>query len=228
MAVNQYSKPMTSPGAIANRSGVIDTFLRSSALLGTTATGTVNAFGNAIGQSMNQIPASAVPAPYHAKYSELHTNLNEQSKLGSVGDAIVRGIGIRLEQAPIDAVTAAPVDQYGATQREATEIANKVHTEWKIAKTDFADGPVALFPAAGGIVGSIATAVAAVAPTIATNGAVNGRLGRLFNILVEVKRVDTIEFKLTVASGASLAFRATGQVMVYVDMPATLTRDIRG
>jgi hypothetical protein len=190
----------------------------SSLVLASGATGTQSMFTVPKGQAIPNLRGAAIvtaawPADY-LLHSDLTTNLQKAGELGNgVGDIAIRGIGLNLAQATptIDAVgAAAGYATYGATPTETNEIAHRCFFQLKLGQKTQTQGPVTVFPAVGGVTGSMGVSQTTNLNDTKLRGfAINGSLsgvGRRIRVPISVAKNDTLEGVIGTANGAALAF----------------------
>lgn len=166
--------------------------------------------------------------PHQSAYTELTTNLTKAGELGSsIGDASIRAIGITVEAAAYTAASGA-TRNFGATPFELSDLLSKTFFQLKIAGKLQVSGALHMFPASGGMFGSISTTGTGATVGIASNG-YPGSLRRL-KMPILVQRTDTIEGVFGVAGGASLAFADTsgGQPsLLWFNLQSNVKGDVR-
>lgn len=220
-----------SPTAVRGKSDMRDDNVYSAIVLQSGGAGVQSIFTNPRGQAIPRLAGAAITAPtsaHQVNYSEQTTNISQAGQLGAaIGDASFIGFGATIETAYYSAAGA--LNTYGAGQQEVSEILNKVFFQMKTAGKKQLEGPLFLFPAAGGQQGSIATTGNNVTVSQPTNGS-PGMMRRL-KLPILVARQDTLEGIIGVAGGDSVTFSvATGvgqPVLVWVAIRALVAGDAR-
>jgi hypothetical protein len=219
---------MRSNTGVPGLTDAIDSNIYSAGVFANGASGELPLFSVPQGGTMLSQPSTASLANHQSRYDVIHTNLKEAGRLGSLGDSVFRAIGVRVENAGITQSTAAPTT-YGATAQELAEILSKVTVTLKIATREYIEGPVADFPALGGMDGTSFTTIGNQSPSIVRNGSLD-RVGRRLAINIKCGRADNIEAKLRVTSGTTLVFQGaanTQPCLVWVTALGFLGRDVR-
>lgn len=219
--------PMRSNTAVPGLTDAIDANIYSSGVFANGANGELLLFSVPQGGQMLAAPTTAVLANHQTRYDIVHTNLKENSRLGSIGDAVLRAIGVSVEQAGITQSTGLPTT-YGATTQELAEIESKVSLTFKKATREYIEGPVRQFPGLSGMEGFANSTVGATPVSIVRNGSMD-RLGRRLNVNIRVGRADSIEAKLRITSGTTLVFQGaanTQPTLVWVETLSFVGRDL--
>ena len=188
------------------------------------ATGQQKVFTVPQGQTIPALGAVAA-ATHQATYTEVTTNLTKAGELGaSIGDAGVTSIGIVLENGYYSA--AGVLNSYGCGQQEVSEVLAKCFFQLKIAGKKQIEGPIFLFPAAGGAFGGISTSANAVTVASLSNGWPGSP--KKLKLPILVARSDTLEGVFGVGGGASLSFSNASQTtLVTVCLGAYVAGDVR-
>lgn len=180
-----------SPTAIEGKSDMRDDSIYSALVIGKGASGQQKLFTVPQGQAIPQMGdfAKATLPAHHKIYTEVTTNLTKAGELGSsIGDASIRSIAITLEQKGINPADG-KLTTWGASQYETAEILSKFFFQFKVAGKTMTQGPIWMYPAGGGAVGSIATA--ALTSSNVSNGMPVG--GKRLKLPILIARTDTIE-----------------------------------
>lgn len=234
-----------SPTAVAGKADMRDENVFSALVLQHGGAGQTRCFTVPFGQSIPTLAGSSInaPAQSHQKtYTELTTNLAKAGELGSsLGDAAIRAIGITIEQAGFQPFVAGGwaasntlgIRIFGATQFEVADILSKTFFQLKIAGKKQIEGASWMFPAPGGVYGSVGTATTGNNVSNTASMASNGLPGmpRKLKIPILVARTDTVEGVFGVAGSSSLAFSNTaadGQpVLTWFTLHTVLKGDVR-
>lgn len=219
-----------SPTAVADKADVRDENIFSAVVLAHGGAGVQKTFTVPQGQAIPSLKGSTITLAqaHHLLFTEATTNLTKAGEMGSsIGDASVRAIGLRLEQAPV--LTTGAYDTYGASLQDAADVAAKVYFQFKVAGKKQIEGGVPAFPAMGGLFGVVSTTANAATLGLVTNGALG--VGRKLKLPILIARNDTLEGVVGVAGSASLAFRTTtgagAESLLYVELLALVKGDVR-
>lgn len=215
---------LRSPTAVQGTSDVRDENVYSTAVATHGATGNITVFTVPRGQR-TPVLGSGAPAAHQITQNELHTNISQSGQLGSaIGDCSIRAIGINVENGWYDA--AGVLNTYGAGQRELGELLSKTFFQLRIGGKLQIQGPMAFFPASGGVFGSISTTEATVTVASQSNG-YPGSLRRLKTPIL-VARTDTLEGTYGVTGGGTLNFSADPQpCLVWFNIHCLVKGDAR-
>jgi hypothetical protein len=224
--------------AASGISDIRDENLYSAVVLADGGAGPISFFTVPKGQQIPELKGAGVTATTNA-WQQTHgdhtTNFEKAGELGDgIGDAGIRGITLHLEAASFKQVDAnvPTVTAYGATNLEIAELQRKTSFELKVSKKPMFKSPFFAFPTVGGVVGALAssgTAASTVINDISTNGN-PGSIRRLVRAIMASRR-DTLEGVLTVAGGATLAFRSSATTgtpcLCWCVLPANIRGDVR-
>lgn len=230
----------TSPTAVAGKAAVRSDYIYSALTLAYGAAGTTPIFLGAQGQPIPELKGTTITAtanPHQQTYTDLTTPYVQSGQLGgNIGDVAVNAWGVDIEQQPFSTAGApstngASSSLYGAGPNEMPEILNKCSLSLTIGNAPTGKGPLRLFPAFGGVVGSVSQTGNLTNVVYLTNG-VPGR-GRQLDIPIPIGRNDTLRCDIGVAAAnASLVFSVAssyGQpTLVWVTAPVIVGADIRG
>lgn len=219
-----------SPTAVEGKSDMRSDWVYSAIIAQHGGAGQQKVFTVPQGQSIPRLAGSSITAPTagsQTTYTELTTNLTMAGQLGSsIGDAAFKGIGIVIQQAYYD--SSGVPNTYGAGQQETSELLSKTFFQLKIAGKLQTQGATHMYPAGGGMAGSISTTENAVTTAVVNNGA---GPWRFLKIPILVARTDTVEGTFGVAGGDSLTFSVTtgiGQpVLLWFKIDALVKGDVR-
>jgi hypothetical protein len=175
--------------------------------------------------------AGIAPTEAHHLLHDYHsTNLEKPSEVaGSIGDARIRGISVKLETAR--PLAAGGFGTYGMTPADVCEFLSKVYCKLFVGGNEQIVAPVDHFPAAGGPQGVVFTAAAATATGMASNG--NSLLGgRKLKVAIPLGQTDLVSMQFSCGNGATLTFSVTtgvGQASLVTTYLSAFTRgDVRG
>jgi hypothetical protein len=221
-----------SPTAVRGKSDMRDDNVYSAITLQHGGQGQQSLFANPRGQAIPFLRGGAVTvatSAHQVTYTEQTTNISQAGQLGAaIGDASFVGFGATIENGYYVAASGA-LNAYGAGQQEVSEILNKVFFQMKTAGKKQIEGPLFLFPTAGGQTGSISTTANASTVATSNNGA-PGNIRRL-KLPILVARQDTLEGIVGVAGGDSLTFSVTTGVgqptLVWITIRALIASDAR-
>lgn len=218
-----------SPTAVDDKADMRDENIYSSIVVGSGGAGTQKLFTVPQGQQIPRLVGAGIaPTAAHLLTHDVHsTNLTKAGEAGSsLGDFSIRALGISFENAWYD--SSGVPNTYGMGQQEVNEMLSKTFFRLIIAGKKQIEGSTDMFPAYGGVYGSVSTTEATVTVSQVNNGwpGTNRRLHRKLPILVA--RTDTIEGVLGVAAGASLLFSVTTGVGQSSLVKCCLTSSVKG
>ncbi len=219
-----------SPTAMPGQSGGRDENIYSAIVVGHGGAGTQKLFTVPEGQSIPRLVGSGIaPTAQHLlTHTKLTTNLGKAGEVGSaIGELSIRSIGMDWEQGYYDANGL--LNTYGFGQQEASEVMAKTFLIFRISGTKQIEGPMRLFPAAGGTVGSVSSTRnnALIAPL--TNGAPGS--GRRLKVYLPAGRADQLEIEYGTAGGVTLTFSVTTTVgqssLIWCNLWCGVMADVR-
>ena len=182
------------------------------------------------GAIVRMMGAAIAPTETHHLLHDFHsTNLEKPSEMaGSIGDARIRAIAVKLENAR--PLAAGSFGTYGMTPADVCEFLAKIYSRFYVGGNDQITTPVSQLPAAGGPNGTVFCAAAGTATGIVSNGSsILG--GKRLRVPIAIGQTDLISMLFQSGNGSTLTFAVTtgvGQASLVTTYLSAFTRsDVR-